>query len=119
MAQPTVPVAKRSLDEFIEAEIANRSYEVKNIRESIEDQVMMFFDNNDSLGVPDMKNIIWFSADWPSFIDPGDNTFISLVDRYVSDEMSIELIRLLTGKLPVDFNPKKNELTLRETETSP
>lgn len=64
-----------------------------------------------SIDIYQMKRIIWFSADWPLFVDPGISALQNLIDSIVTDRVAIELMQAIEADNPeYQFNDETDEL---------
>ncbi len=67
--------------------------------------------DSDTIGIDQIKRIIWFSADWPLFVDPGISALQNLIDYIIDDQLAIELMQAIEAdNLEYQFNDETNEL---------
>ena len=93
---------------FITAEIGNNQ---ESILRSILFDIEESTEDGEPIDIYEMKRIIWFSADWPHFVDPGISVLHNLIDYIIDNHHAIELMQAIEADDPeYRFDDANNEL---------
>lgn len=67
--------------------------------------------DGESIGVYQMKRIIWFSADWPLFVEPDISVLQNQLDDIIDNHLAFDLMHAIEMDDPeYRFDDETNEL---------
>ena len=101
-----------NLYKFAENEVGGDPNKVVyNILEQVKEDI----ETGDPIGVYGMKQIIWSSAEWPLFVDPGSDALFNRLDGQINDLVALTCMQAIVKDDPhFRYDEGEKELTFSD-----
>lgn len=105
---------------IVDNEIAGADESIPDVMEGIIELVYVTLRNQENrpITVSQMKNVIMGAVSVPLFIDNAMEADVSLVDRFISNDLAIRTMQAIATDSPKEFHfdPEYNDLSFIEEE---